>query len=149
MEVQPDFKELLELFNAHHVEYVIIGAFALAHYGAPRTTGDIDLLVRPDPANAQRIVDALKEFGFDSMGFTAKDFSAPDNVIQLGVAPVRIDIVNSITGVSWDEVERGRLPGLFGDVPAYYLGKAEFVANKRAVGRLKDLGDLEALGEQG
>lgn len=88
MEVQPDFRDLLVLFNAHKVDYLIVGAHALAYHGAPRYTGDIDILVRPDLENAQRIIQALKEFGFGSVGLTAEDFAVPDRVIQLGVAPV-------------------------------------------------------------
>ena len=85
MEVQPDFRDLLALFNAHKVKYIIAGAYALAYYGAPRATGDIDLLVHPDEQNAQAILKALNEFGIGSMKLKIKDFTRPDKVIQLGV----------------------------------------------------------------
>lgn len=147
MEVQPDFRELLALFNAHKVDYLIVGAYALAHYGSPRATGDIDILVRPDEQNAQAILKALGEFGFGSLGLTAQDFSVPDKVIQLGVAPVRIDIVTSLTGVSWKQASAGHKNGFYGDVPVRYIGRADLLANKRALGRKKDIADLEALGE--
>ena len=96
MEVQQDFRDLLALFNAHNVDYIIVGAHALAYHGAPRYTGDMDILVRPDPENAERILKALEGLGFGSAGLKAEDFTIPDEVNQLGVAPVRIDIVTSI-----------------------------------------------------
>lgn len=146
MEVQQDFRDLLALFNAHKVDYIIIGAHALAYHGAPRYTGDLDILVRSDLDNAQRIFHALDEFGFGSLGLVVEDFTAPDKVIQLGVAPVRIDIVTSITGVSWEEAVAGRVQGNYGDVVVYFIGRKEFIRNKRALGRKKDQADLEALG---
>jgi hypothetical protein len=147
METQPDFRELLALFNAHHVEYLIVGGYALAFHGAPRFTGDLDIFVRPDPVNAQHILTALEAFGFASVGLTPGDFERPDQVVQLGVPPVRIDLITSITGVSWDEAWAGRVPGRYGDTPVSYIGRAQFVANKRATGRTKDVADLEVLGE--
>ena len=86
MDVQPDFRDLLELFNRNGVEYVVVGAYALAHHGHPRNTGDLDLLVRPEPANAGRVVGALGAFGFGSLGLTAADFTVPGQVVQLGRA---------------------------------------------------------------
>lgn len=148
MEAQQDFRELLALFNAHQVDYLIVGAHALAHHGAPRFTGDLDILVRPDPENARRILRALDAFGFGSLGLTAEDFTVPDKVVQLGVAPVRIDLVTSITGVSWVEAAAGQEEGHYGDVSVRYLGRKELLLNKRALGRKKDLADLEALGEE-
>ena len=103
METQPDFRELLALFNARHVEYLIVGGYALAFHGAPRFTGDLDIFVKPDAVNAQRILHALEAFGFASVGLTRSDFERLDQVVQLGVPPVRIDLITSITGVSWDE----------------------------------------------
>ena len=103
MEVQPDFRDLLELFNAHQVEYMIVGGYALAFHGAPRYTGDLDIFVKPTPENARRILTVLDEFGFGSLGLTVEDFDSPDNVVQLGVPPVRVDIMTSLTGVSWEE----------------------------------------------
>jgi hypothetical protein len=147
METHPDFSELLALFNAHHVEYLIVGGYALAFHGAPRFTGDLDIFVRPEAANAQRILTALEAFGFASVGLTPSDFERPDQVVQLGVPPVRIDLITSITGVSWDEAWAGKVSGRYGDMPVYYIGREQFVANKRATGRTKDVADLEVLGE--
>jgi hypothetical protein len=148
MEVQQDFKELLELLNANHVEYVIVGGYALAFHGAPRYTGDLDILVRPDEENARRVMNALEDFGFGTVGLKVSDFAYADKVVQLGVPPVRIDIITSITGVSWEMAIAGSVKGKYGEVPVSYVGREEFVENKRAIGRLKDLADLEALGEK-
>ena len=147
MEASADFKELLALFNAHKVEYVVVGGFALAVHGAPRFTGDLDLLVHPTPENAHRVVAALGAFGFGSIGLTVADFEKPDQVVQLGVPPVRVDLITSISGVTWEAVETGAVAGDFGGQPVRYIGRDALVANKRATGRPRDLADLEALGE--
>jgi len=148
VDVQPDFRELLALFNKHGVEYLVVGGYALAFHGAPRFTGDMDLLVRPDQPNAARILDALSEFGFASLGLTAGDFTSPNQVIQLGTPPVRVDLLTSLTGVSWEQAAASRVLGNYGDLPVHFIGREEFIANKRATGRKKDLADLEALGEE-
>lgn len=147
MEVQQDFRDLLALFNKHEVEYIIVGAYALAFHGAPRYTGDLDILVKPEPANAGSIVRALHEFGFGTVGLTEGDFEQAGRVVQLGYAPVRVDIMTSITGLSWEQARSGRVHGPFGDVSVYYVGRDDLIANKRALGRKKDLADLEAIGE--
>lgn len=148
MEAQQDYKELLELFNGHKVEYMIVGAYALAFHGAPRFTGDIDIFVHPSPENAQKILSALADFGFGSLNLTIEDFLNPDSVVQLGVPPVRIDIITSITGVAWEEADKGKIEGLYGNIPVHFLGREQFIANKRAIGRKKDLADIESLGEE-
>lgn len=148
MEVHPDFRDLLVLFNKHHIDYMVVGGYALAFHGAPRYTGDIDLFVKPDPENARRILEALDEFGFASVGLETTDFDHPNQVVQLGVPPVRVDIITSITGVSWQEAYAGRVPGTYGDIQVHYIGRQEFLTNKRATHRKKDLADVEALGEE-
>ena len=148
MEVQPDFKDLLALFDAHGVECIIVGGYALAFHGAPRFTADLDILVRADPENSQRILSALEEFGFKSVGLSADDFQQPEKVVQLGVPPVRVDILTSLTGVTWEEAFAGRVAGKYGPVQVYFIGRDQFIANKRALGRKRDLADLEALGEE-
>lgn len=147
MEVQSDFRELLELLNLHQVEYLIVGGYALALHGAPRYTGDLDIFVKPDRKNADRIVKALDEFGFSSVGLKAEDFSIPDQIVQLGVPPVRVDLITSLSGVTWDEAFSGRIEAVYGSVPVHILGRDEFIRNKKAVGRMQDLADLEAIGE--
>lgn len=148
MEVQSDFKELLELFNSHRVEYLITGGYALAYHGAPRYTGDIDLYVKPDSENAKNIIMALEEFGFGSLELKKEDFVEEGQIIQLGRPPVRVDIITSISGVNWDEAFAGKVEGTCSDVPVNFVGRKQFVKNKRATGRTKDLADLEALGEK-
>ncbi len=148
MEVQPDFKELLELFNAHKVDYIIVGGYALAFHGAPRYTGDIDIFVKPEALNAQRILVALDEFGFASVGLVAADFERPNKVVQLGVPPVRVDIITSLSKVSWQDAVSGCVKGTYGDIPVNYIGRDQFIASKRGAGRKKDFADIEALGEK-
>ena len=147
MEIQRDYKELLELFNAHNVEYIIVGGYALAFHGAPRFTGDMDLFVKPDAENAQRILAALAEFGMGSLDLSQNDFTSLDNVIQIGVPPVRVDIMTSITAVAWEKAEAGRVIGNYGDTQVYFIGKDDFILNKRVLGRKRDLADLEAIEE--
>ncbi len=148
MEIQEDFKELLELFNAHKVEYLIVGGYALAFHGAPRFTGDIDLLVKADSANAKRILVALEEFGFGSLELSEVDFISPHNVIQLGVPPVRVDIMTSLTAVGWEKAQADKVRGDYGETPIYFISKADLITNKRSLGRKKDQADLEALGQE-
>jgi len=145
MEIYPDFKELLELFNAQKVEYVIVGGHALAFHGAIRATKDIDLYVRPIEGNSHRIMAALEAFGFGQVGLTAEDFQKPGQIVQLGYPPVRIDLVTSIEGVSWEQVAAGISMGEYGGEPVPFIGKAEFLANKKAAGRLQDLADAERI----
>ncbi len=148
MEIRSDFKELLELFNKHGVEYLIVGGYALAFHGAPRVTGDIDLFVRPVAENAQRILDALNDFGFGSLNLSKEDFATPGVVVQLGVPPARVDIITGLSGVSWDQADRNKVPGCYAEIPVFFISQADFVANKRATGRAKDAADIEALGGQ-
>jgi hypothetical protein len=146
MEIQQDFKELLELFNCHKVEYIIVGSYALSHYGAPRYTGDIDLYVKPEKDNAEKIISALADFGFGSLNLSVEDFCIPDRVVQLGTPPVRIDILTSISGVNWDDAFINKVPDFYGDVPVFFIGRSDYIVNKRAAGRKKDIADLEAIG---
>jgi hypothetical protein len=147
MELSPDLSELLALFHAHHVECVVVGAHALAFYGAPRFTGDLDILVKADTTNAGRIMAALGDFGFGTVDISPEDFTHPDHVIQLGRPPSRVDLLTSITGVDWETVANGAVVDSLGDVTVRFIGRRELIRNKRALGRHKDLADVEALGE--
>lgn len=146
MEISVDFKELLELLNEPNVDYVIVDGYALAYHGAPRFTGDLDILVNPSAENARKVVRVLDDFGFESPGLTADDFEAEDNVIQIGMPPVRIDILTALTGVSWNEVYEGCIKAELGGVPGQVIGRDQLIANKKALGRKRDLADLEAIG---
>ena len=147
MEAQQDFKNLLALFNKHKVDYIIVGAYALGFHGVPRYTGDLDIFVKPDPVNAGNIMQVLREFGFGSVGLTAADFEIEGKVVQLGFPPVRIDIMTSITAVSWEQARSSSVEGSFGDLTVPYIGRKDFISNKKALGRKQDLADLEAVGE--
>ncbi|MBN2079258.1 MAG: hypothetical protein JW838_09850 [Spirochaetes bacterium] len=146
MEILQDYKELLELFNKHKVEFIIVGSYALAHHGAPRYTGDIDLFVSPTEINARRILNALTDFGFGPLNLAIEDFSLPNKVVQLGVPPIRIDIITSISGVSWEEACSGKVEGMYGPIKVHFLGRDHYIKNKRSIGRKKDQADLEAIG---
>ncbi len=145
MEMSPDLKELLALFRSHGVECVVVGAHALALHGLPRFTADLDLLLNRSEENVDRVLAALGDFGFDGLGLSREDFLTPDQVIQLGNAPNRVDLLTSISGVEWDDAESGAVTGKLGEVPVRFLGRDELIRNKRASGRLKDRADLEAL----
>ncbi|MEW5818041.1 MAG: nucleotidyl transferase AbiEii/AbiGii toxin family protein [Spirochaetota bacterium] len=145
-QINQDFKECLELFNKNDVEYLIVGGYALAYHGAPRFTGDLDIFLSRSKENALRVLKALTDFGFDCIGLTEKDFTEPDKVIELGYPPIRIDLMTSIDGVAWETAWNNREETSYGAVPVYIIGKEDFIANKRASGRKRDLADLEALG---
>ena len=145
MEIYQDFKELLESFNSRKVEYVIVGGHALAHHGLIRATKDIDLYIHPSRENAHRVMDALDAFGFGGVGLKQEDFEKPDQIIQLGFPPVRIDLITSINGVSWEQAASGASQGKYGDTPVPFLGRAELIANKKAAGRPQDLVDAQNL----
>ncbi len=122
MEVQKDFREFLALLNEHEVDFMIVGGYALAFHGAPRYTGDIDVFIKPDKENAQRNIKVLEEIGFSSLDFSVEDFQEENNVVQLGLPPVRIDIITSISGVTWEEAEASKEPGKYGDLSIFYIG---------------------------
>lgn len=145
MKLEGDLKEFIELLNARKVRYIVVGAYALAYHGRPRYTGDIDFFVDSSPENARRISQVLEEFGLVNIGVAAADFTASDQVVQLGVEPNRVDIMTSISGVTFDEAwstrERGELDG----VPVQYISRDLLKRNKTAVGRKQDLADLDYL----
>jgi len=145
MALSKDWREFLELLNSRGVDYVIIGAQSLAFHGRPRYTGDLDILVRPTPENARLLVDLLKQFGFAQSGFKETDFIEPEQMIQLGRAPNRIDLLSSISGVSTDEAFASKVSAELDGIPVFILGKDALIQNKRAVGRPQDLADLDIL----
>lgn len=143
-----DFRDLLVLFADGGVEFVVVGAYALALHGAPRASGDIDLFVRPSDLNARRVLGALARFGapMASAGVTAADLARPGTVYQIGLPPRRIDLLTEISGVSFDEAWDSRVTAEVEGRPVPFLGRAALLRNKRATGRVKDLADLERLG---
>lgn len=146
-----DFRDLLVLLADAAVEYVIVGAYALAFHGAPRASGDIDLFVRPTPANARRVFEALQRFGapLEPAGVTPEDFARPGAVYQIGLPPRRIDILTEISGVSFEEAWASRVCGEVDGRPVALIGRAALLKNKEATGRLKDRADAARLRRSG
>jgi len=145
LQLSKDFQDLLELFNQHGVQYLVAGGYATSIYAEPRYTKDLDLWVEAEPGNAKRILSALREFGFGSVGLELSDFTRDDHVVQLGREPNRIDILTQLKGLEFlDCYPRRRLLALAGlEVP--FLSKSDLITNKKAVGRLRDLADVEEL----
>jgi hypothetical protein len=142
-----DFKEFAGLLNASGAEYLIVGGYALAAYGHPRYTGDLDFWVGADTANARRVLQALAAFGFGSLDISLEDLTTPERIVQLGFPPKRIDLLTSIDGVEFGDCYRRRLTVEFDGLPLNFISLEDFKVNKRSTGRLKDLADLESLGE--
>ena len=140
-----DFEELLELFNKHRVRYCVVGAFAVAFHVRPRYTKDMDLLVEPSLKNGQKIVHALREFGFGQVQLTPEDFVQPGRFVQLGYEPVRVDLLTSIEGCTFEQVWKHRALGRYGKVRTSFIGQRELIRNKELAGRRQDHADLETL----
>lgn len=145
MRVEPDYEELLKLFNKNKVKYCIIGAFAVAFYGRPRYTKDMDVLVEPSFENGRKICQALKEFGFGSLKISAENFTKKGTIIQLGYEPVRIDLMTSIEGCGLKEIWQGRKQGVYGKEKVFFIGLPQFIKNKKKSNRKQDQADLEIL----
>ena len=144
--IPKDFREFIELLNAHEVDYVVVGGYAVAFHGAPRFTGDIDIFVAPTEANPDRIVAALVDFGFSRDDLHPEDFRKPDMVVQFGIPPLRIDVLTTIDGLLWDEIAPHVIVGRLDELSVRFIGLDELVRNKKASGRPKDIADVEALG---
>jgi hypothetical protein len=147
LDLAPDFDAFCALLLDHHVEFVIVGAHALALHGAPRFTGDLDILIRPAKNNADHLIAAIHAFGFPDIPLTAAQIIEPGRIVEMGVAPVQIHVMSAIDGVAWDEVWSGRVEAMFGSRTVGFIGRTEFLKNKRAAGRPKDLADIAALSD--
>ena len=145
MEVAPDFDEFIACLTAHGVEFVIVGAYALAYHGAPRFTGDLDVLVRPSLGNASRLLNALAAFGFPAVELSPEAVAKAERLIEMGVPPVQIHVMSAISGVDWPEIWGHHVDGPFGSRTAPFIGRETLIRNKRAAGRPKDLADVDAL----
>jgi len=145
MAENPHYKELLQLLNNFEVEYLIVGGFAVMKYGEPRYTKHLDVWVHNSAENSVRVVQALKKFGapLEHDGITSETFAEKQVVYQIGVAPVRIDILTEITGVDFADAWRKKVPSTFFGVPVHFLSFDDLVANKQALGRSSDLKDLK------
>ena len=143
--LEDDLREFVELLNALKVRYIVVGAFALAYHGYPRYTGDIDLFIERSPENAQAILNAIQQFGFGDLGLSFEDFLQEDQVIQLGIAPNRIDLLTFLSGVEFQEAWATRVQGEIAGLSVPFISKELLKKNKAASGRLQDIADLEHL----
>lgn len=145
--MNPDFHDILSAFNAEGVEYLLVGAYAVAAYGLPRATGDIDLWVRSSPENAQRVWNALQRFGAPLAGLSLDDFATPERVIQLGFPPRRIDLMTSIDGVDFESAWPQRVSIRVDDTNIPIISREHLLINKQATGRPQDIADIARLSE--
>lgn len=145
MKVEKDYEELLKLFNKNKVKYCIIGAYAVAFYAKPRYTKDLDILIKADFENGKRIVRAFNEFGFKSLNLSEKDFSQEGRIIQLGYEPLRVDILTSIQGCSFEQVWKNKKTGIYGKEKVFFIGIDELIKNKKILKRKEDKVDLNIL----
>lgn len=140
-----DFKEFLKLLNAHHVEYLMIGGYAVGYYGHPRATADMDIWVAVNPANADKIVTVLKEFGFDLPDLSAELFLKEWQIIRMGLPPVRIELSTSVSGVNFSECYANKVIDTVDGVQVNMISLEHLKQNKKAAARHKDMADLENL----
>lgn len=140
--LNPDFRDILSCLKDEEVEFIVVGAYALAAHGLPRATGDIDIWVRNSPSNAPKIMRALMKFGAPISNLSEEEFTSPDMIIQLGIEPCRIDIMTGIDGIKFDEAWKNKVNITIDDLKIYILSKADLLKNKLATGRDKDHGDI-------
>jgi len=145
MSTHPDFEELLRLLEEHGVDYMIVGGYAVAYHGYPRFTKDIDLFFDPTDENAVRLRNALVAFGFEDDSLPPAVFTTKGNVLTFGVAPTRVDLINEIDGVTYEEARPNVARGKYGEVEVTFIGLHDLVSNKRATPRARDKGDMEEL----
>ena len=143
--MNPDFSDLLAAFNAHDVEYIVVDAHALAAHGHVRATKDMDVWVRPSRENAPRVLRALASFGAPLQDLSEQDLAGPGLIFQIGVPPVRIDIITSIDGVDFAAAWPDRVEANLGGISVPVLSRQHLIVNKKATGRLQDLADVEWL----
>ena len=140
-----DFKEFIQLLNKNRVKYLVIGGYAVAIHGHPRYTKDIDIWIETSTENTQKLIKALAEFGFGSLGLVAEDFQSPDQIIQLGYPPNRIDLITSPDGVDFSTCYKSKLRLEIDNIAVNFIDLTNLKQNKKASGRLQDLADLENL----
>lgn len=145
IQLPTEFQEFLKSFKTHGVEYLLVGGYAVGYHGYPRATADIDLWVKVNPANARRIVEALIDFGFGVENLNPELFLEKDRIIRIGNAPLRIEILMSISGVEFNDCYKDRVVDSLEDVEVSIISLDCLKKNKKASGRLKDLSDLEYL----
>ena len=140
--LNPDFRDMLSCLKDEGVDFIVVGAYALAAHGLSRATGDIDIWVGTSPDNARKVLRALAKFGAPTADLSEEDFTVPTTVVQLGVAPGRIDLLTAIDGVEFDEAARGKVQVDVDGVEVFVLSKQDLLKNKLAARRDKDLSDI-------
>ena len=145
IEFPRDFKEFLQLLNSKTIEYLVIGGYAVGYHGYPRATGDLDIWIATNEQNAMKMVEALKEFGFDPPELQKEIFLKKQKVIRMGVPPMRLEILTSIDGVNFETCFNNRIIADFDDFKVNFISKADLLKNKRASGRPQDLVDFDKL----
>jgi predicted nucleotidyltransferase len=145
LQLPSDFSDFLSLLNAHSVEYLLVGGYAVTIHGYVRATGDMDIFIAATPDNAARVADAIREFGFDVPSLTAAEILAPRKILRMGSPPLRIEVMNEIDGVEFAECRARALDARIGDLQIPVISLRDLRANKRAAGRHKDLDDLDNL----
>lgn len=148
MFVNLDFSDLLRIFNDHNVKYLVIGGYAIIQYAEPRFTKDLDVLIGTDIANAEAVYNALREFGAPLTGLTPKDFSEEGFFFQMGMPPVRVDVLMGIPGIEFDECWKRRVEVDFDGLKVVFISRADLIMSKRAAGRPQDLMDADALSQE-
>ena len=141
----PDFKEFFQLLNSHKVHYLVIGGYAVAYHGYPRATGDIDIWIATNPDNAKRTVQAIKDFGFADPNISEEIFLKEEQVIRMGVPPLRIELLTTISGVEFKSCYANRIDETIDEVKISFIDLEHLKQNKKASGRHIDLNDLERL----
>jgi hypothetical protein len=147
MNIQQDFKELLKLLEEHNIEYLVVGGYAVAFHGYPRFTKDIDIYYNNSSINIAKLQKALSQFGFTSKDLPADLFQTKGNIITFGVEPVRVDIINDISGVEFHDAWTKRVRGNYGNVAINFISKIDLIKNKTSTPRLQDKADAEKLSE--
>jgi hypothetical protein len=140
--LNPDFKDMLSCLKDEKVDFLIVGAYALAAQGFPRATGDLDIWVRNDPENAHRVIRALSKFGAPATQLSSEDFTSTDLIVQFGVEPCRIDLLTGISGIEFEEAWQNRVSIEIDNLEIFILSKKDLLTNKMATGRDKDQGDI-------
>jgi predicted nucleotidyltransferase len=145
VELFKDFRDFIHLLNLQEVEYLVVGGYALAFHGKPRHTGDLDIWINISETNAAKMVNVLDEFGVGSLGLSRADFLKEGYVSQIGYPPLRIDILNSIDGISFPAAYRNKQTLKLEEIEISYIGLEDLIANKKATGRSQDLTDVKQL----
>ena len=145
MTLAQDFEDFVKLLNKYQVDYMVVGGYALAFHGKPRHTGDLDIWINSSETNAEKLIIAIKNFGLGSLGLTKSDFMQEGYVTQIGQQPLRIDILNTIDGVKFEDAFSNKLHVDVNGIEVNYIGLKDFIDNKTASGKSQDIADLKEI----